>query len=108
MQYGGFEYFFADFAAAGFFAGLFAEGYDEGVVFVVNGDIGREGIHKIFLQNVVMQSSVKEQMPLRHPPGVGINDKKRLVESIKQDAVRRFPTDTLDGKQLFPQSPDSR
>ena len=108
MQYGGFEYFFADFAAGRFVTGLFAEGCDQGVIFVVKGDVSRQGIHKNFLQNVVMQSSVKEQMPLRHPPGVGINDKKRLVESIKQDAVRRFPTDTLDGKQLFPQSPDSR
>ncbi len=43
-----------------------------------------------------------------HPPGVGINDKNRLVESIKQDAVCRFPTDTFDGKQFFPQSPDIR
>ena len=108
MQYGGAEYFFADFAAGRFVTGLFAEGYDQGVIFIVKGDVGRQGIHKIFLQNVVMQSSVKVQMPFCHPLGVGINNKNRLVEGIKQDAVRRFPTDTLDGKQLFPQSPDSR
>ena len=34
-------------------------------------------------------------MPLRHPLCIGINDKNRRVESIKQDTVCRFPTDTL-------------
>ena len=60
--------------------GVFAEGDDEGVVFVVNGDIGRHSIHQNLLQGVVMQSSVKVQMPFSHPPGVGINDKNRLIE----------------------------
>ena len=38
--------------------GIFAEGNDQGVIFVVNGDIGRQSIHKNLLQNIVMLSSV--------------------------------------------------
>jgi hypothetical protein len=40
--------------------GLFAESDDEGVVFVVNGDVGRQGIHKNLLQGAIMQSAVKD------------------------------------------------
>ena len=93
---------FAELTATGFVTGLFTEGNDQSVVFVVNGNIRRQCIHKNLLQNVVMQSSVKVQMPFSHPPGVGINDKNRFIESIKQDTVRRFPPDTLDGKQFAP------
>jgi len=70
---GGILYFFrpqktlATLTASGLFTGLFAESHDQGVVFIVNGNIGRQGIHKNLLQNIVMQRSVKVQMPLRHP-----------------------------------------
>ena len=40
----------ANFAAGGLVAGLFAEGDDEGVIFVVNGNIGRQRIHKHLLR----------------------------------------------------------
>ena len=45
---------FATLTATGFVAGLFAEGNNQGVIFVVNGDIRRQGIHKNLLQSVVM------------------------------------------------------
>ena len=54
-----------DFTASRLVTGLFAEGNDQSVIFVVNGNAGRQGIHKSLLQNVVRQSSIKMQMPLR-------------------------------------------
>ena len=44
-------------------------------------------------------------MAFRHSPGIGINDKERFLKGIKQNRIRRFVADSLDGEQAFPQSP---
>ena len=74
---------FAKFTAAGLVAGLFAKSYNQGVVFVVYGDIRRQCVHKSLLQNVIMNSTIQAQMPFSNPPRIGINHKYWLVESIK-------------------------
>ena len=90
------------FFAAGYRPAIcFPRVHNQGMILVVKRDVFGEGPHNKRLQCVIGHVRGNHAMSPKNPPGIGVDHKNGLIGGIEQDAVRRFLSDAVDGKQLI-------
>ena len=86
--------------AAGPGAAVFlAQAHQQGMKFLVPGDICREMLHKQLLQLFIGARLPGQVMAAQDPEGVGVHHKGGQVKGVKEDAVRGLRPDALDGQE---------
>src|SRR6266568_5118175 len=76
---------------------------DQGVVFVEQGDIRRQVLHKKGPHFFVVRSFGKEARLGEEPPGVSIHYERRLMKRIEKDRIGRLPADPPHPQEFLPQ-----
>ena len=84
-------------------AKLLAHPHQQGVIFLIEPEVGGQMIHEQPAQLLVGAGFRQQPVPAQDPESIGVHHKGGFIQGVEQDAVRGLRADALDLQEPAPQ-----